>query len=198
MVNTSKSNGYRPLTIDYGLKNQVRMNNHDDVHASQAPMEQPERTAPGIPDKLLAFIMGLIVVVTFLQVFFRYALNDSLTWSEEVTRFLFIWLVFLGTVVNIRDRWNIGVDLLASLLPKSYTRPLALLDLLLVLGFLIFLVITGFIWVYYSRGAYSSATSLPLNVVLYGALPFTSVLGCYYCLLNIKEMIRSEEGEKVQ
>lgn len=160
--------------------------------------EQPDRLKKrslSIADKVLVFILGLIVVIMFLQVFFRYALNNSLTWTEEITRFLFIWLVFLGTVINIRDRWNIGVDLLASLLPESYTRPLLMFDQLLVLAFLIFLVTSGFTWVFYSHGAYSSAVALPINLALYGALPITSVLGCYYSFVELKKMMRPEREE---
>jgi TRAP-type C4-dicarboxylate transport system permease small subunit len=161
----------------------------------QEPPEQSKVTPLTWPDKALAFIMGLIAGETFLQIFFRYVLNNSLTWTEEITRFLFIWLVFLGTAINIRDRWNIGVDVLASVLPKSYRRHLPLLDMLLVLGFLIFLVLTGFVWVYLSRGSYSSAVGLPFNIVLYGALPLTSVLGCYYCLINLKKLRKTEREE---
>src|SRR3990170_4887410 len=84
------------------------------------------RKSIAVPDMILAAILGVIVIVMFLQVFFRYALNNSLTWNEEITRFLFIWLVFLGTALNIRDKWNIGVDLLAGLLPKSYSLRLQL------------------------------------------------------------------------
>jgi TRAP-type C4-dicarboxylate transport system permease small subunit len=162
----------------------------------EASAEKSESKRFGLPDKAIVVILGMIVVVMFFQVFFRYALNNSLTWAEEITRFLFIWLVFLGTVINIRDKWNIGVDVLAGLLPNSFTRRLLLLDLFLVLAFLIFLTVSGFIWVYSSRGSYSSAVGWPLNLVLYGALPATSVLGCYYCVINIAHLFHRRREEK--
>lgn len=158
--------------------------------------EQPKPTSLTRTDKVLAFVMGLIVVIMFLQVFFRYALNNSLTWTEEITRFLFIWAVFLGTAINIRDRWNIGVDVVASLLPKSWARYFELFDEWLVLAFLLFLVVTGFIWIYAVRGTYSSAVELPINIVLYAALPVTSLLGVYYCVRNLIKGKKSEGEER--
>ena len=44
----------------------------------------------------LLALFAVIIVCVSLQVFFRYVLNDPLTWSEELARFSFMWMVFLG------------------------------------------------------------------------------------------------------
>lgn len=137
-------------------------------------------------DMILAALMGIIVAVMFAQVFFRYVLNNSLSWSEEIVRFVFIWVTFLGAALNIRDKLHIGVDFFISLLPESWRKKFWLVDAVIVLLFLLFLVIGGFIWVYYAEGAYSSALGLPLHWVLYGALPLTSALAVYYLIRRIK------------
>lgn len=166
------------------------------VKAKEKTTESIKEKSMALPDLILAGIMAAIVLIMFFQVFFRYVLNNSLTWSEEITRFLFIWVVFLGTALNIRDKWNIGVDVLVGILPRSFARSFHLLDLLFVLGFLIFLAVGGFIWMYYSGGSYSSALGLPLNLVLYGALPVTAVLGCHYTFIRIKKTFDPNSGEK--
>ena len=150
----------------------------------------------GLADTTLAVLLGVIVIVMFAQVFFRYVLNNSLSWSEEVVRFLFIWLTFFGAAINIRDQWHIRVDFFVTRLPKRWSRRVFLLGSLLVVLFLLFLVGGGLVWVYYAEGASSSALGLPLNLVLYGALPITSVAGCYYAIRNIRKEMLQQEGRK--
>ena len=148
-----------------------------------------------LADTTLAILLGVIVVIMFAQVFFRYVLNNSLSWSEEIVRFLFIWLTFLGAALNIRDKWHIGVDFFVTRLPERWSRKIFLLGSVVLLLFLLFLVGGGFLWVYYAEGASSSALGLPLHLILYGALPVTSVAGCYYAIRNIRnEMLNQGEG----
>ncbi|MCG8307092.1 MAG: TRAP transporter small permease [Cytophagales bacterium] len=149
----------------------------------------------GPVDFILAVILGLIVVIMFVQVIFRYTFNDSLTWSEEVVRFLFIWLNFLGASILIRDKWHIGVDFFVDLLPGHMKKRMQLLDIILIVCFLVFLSISGFFWMYFTRGTVSSALRLPLNIMLYGALPVTSLIGILYGIGRIrKELIKIGKG----
>jgi len=150
----------------------------------------------GFLDLILSVILGLIVVVMFAQVIFRYAFNNSLTWSEEVVRFLFIWLVFIGASILIRDKWHIGVDFFVDLLPSGWKKRVQLMDTLLIVCFLIFLSISGFFWMYYTRGTVSSALGLPLNIILYGALPISSLLGILYGIGIIRnDIIDNQKGK---
>ena len=160
---------------------------------------KPRRHRLGLADNILAILLGVIVVVMFAQVFFRYVLNNSLSWSEEIVRFLFIWLTFWGAALNIRDKWHIGVDFFVTQLPQRWSRRVFLAGSVVVLLFLLFLVGGGFVWVYYAEGASSSALGLPLHLVLYGALPVTSVAGCYYIIRNIRKEMHTlrEEGKMV-
>jgi TRAP-type transport system small permease protein len=69
---------------------------------------------------LLAIIMVLMVVLVFGNVFMRYALNSGFTISEELSRWLFVWMTFLGAVVALRDNGHLGTDMLVGRLgPKG-------------------------------------------------------------------------------
>jgi TRAP-type transport system small permease protein len=57
---------------------------------------------------LLALIMLAMVVLVFGNVFMRYALNSGFTISEELSRWLFVWMTFLGAVVALRDNGHLG------------------------------------------------------------------------------------------
>ena len=75
-----------------------------------------------------AFLMVLMVSCLGAQVFFRFVLNASLTWSEELSRFAFIWLVYMGAVLGAKERIHIRVTAFHRLLPapvRGWTTPLA-------------------------------------------------------------------------
>ena len=63
---------------------------------------------------LSALLLALMVVLVFGNVVLRYALNSGITVSEEVSRWLFVWLTFLGAVVAIHDNGHLGTDMLVS------------------------------------------------------------------------------------
>lgn len=71
--------------------------------------------------KLLRFLMAaclfVMVVLVFGNVVLRYAFNSGITVSEELGRWLFVWLTFIGAIVAMRDRAHLGMDSLVSRLP---------------------------------------------------------------------------------
>ncbi|MBZ4645296.1 MAG: hypothetical protein PWR27_198 [Petroclostridium sp.] len=67
-------------------------------------------------EKLTVLIVIAMVIVVFAQVFFRYVLHNSLSWSEELAIFLFIWLTFIGGEIVLRNGGHIAVDALLNTL----------------------------------------------------------------------------------
>ena len=67
----------------------------------------------------LLALFAVIIVCVSLQVFFRYVLNDPLTWSEELARFSFMWMVFLCLGLAERDDQHIAVDFFVSKMPSG-------------------------------------------------------------------------------
>jgi TRAP-type C4-dicarboxylate transport system permease small subunit len=61
---------------------------------------------------LIAAALSLMAIFVFGNVILRYFFNSGLTWAEEVSRFLFIWLIFLGAILALRDNEHLGVDTL--------------------------------------------------------------------------------------
>lgn len=68
---------------------------------------------------LCAFLMVVMVFCLGAQVFFRFVLNASLTWSEELSRFAFIWLVYMGAVLGAKERIHIRVTAFHRLFPAA-------------------------------------------------------------------------------
>jgi TRAP-type C4-dicarboxylate transport system permease small subunit len=65
----------------------------------------------------IVLCLALMVVLVFGNVVLRYAFNLGITVSEEVSRFLFVWLTFLGAIIAFRERGHLGVDMVVSRLP---------------------------------------------------------------------------------
>lgn len=71
---------------------------------------------------LLAFLGAGMAAVVAAQVFSRYALNYSLFWSEELARYLLVWLSFLGATVAYYRGLHPGVDVLYARMPPGARR----------------------------------------------------------------------------
>ncbi|MET1416714.1 TRAP transporter small permease [Roseibium sp. HPY-6] len=77
-----------------------------------------ERVIFAVLRYLLVMILATMVVAVLAQVFSRYALDFSLTWSEELARICMITMVFLGAAVLSRDNEHLAVTTIIELLPK--------------------------------------------------------------------------------
>jgi TRAP-type C4-dicarboxylate transport system permease small subunit len=67
---------------------------------------------------LMVIAMGLMVLMVFGNVVLRYGFNSGITMSEELSRWLFVWMTFLGAVVALNRRAHLGTDALIGRLPR--------------------------------------------------------------------------------
>ncbi len=63
---------------------------------------------------LIVIALATMVVLVFGNVVLRYAFNSGITVSEEVSRWLFVWLTFLGAIVALKEHGHLGTDMLIS------------------------------------------------------------------------------------
>jgi TRAP-type C4-dicarboxylate transport system permease small subunit len=73
---------------------------------------------------LIIAAMAVMIVVVSVQVALRYLLNTSLDWSDEVSRMLFVWCMFLAIPLGIREGAHVGIELLVGHLPSAWRRTL--------------------------------------------------------------------------
>lgn len=71
-----------------------------------------------LEEVLMAVSLLGVVIMMSVHVFFRYVVKAPLTWSEEATRYLFIWFVFLGISYGIENDTHIRVNIIETLHPK--------------------------------------------------------------------------------
>jgi TRAP-type C4-dicarboxylate transport system permease small subunit len=79
-------------------------------------------------------LVGMTLAVSW-QVFGRYVLNDSPTWTEPLSIQLMGWFILLGSAVGIRENYHLGFDILRHVVPRPVARAMAAISMLTVLGF---------------------------------------------------------------
>ena len=143
-------------------------------------------------DWVLVGLFCVILAIILVAVFFRYVVNQSLFWSDEVVRYLFVWFTLLGAALVLRDRRHIRVEFFVEHMPRGLRRAVEVAGLLLILAFNVFLVVAGFLWVHQTAGTYTPALSLPLNWIFYAALPVTAALCCWFA---VRRFVAGEYAE---
>ena len=132
-------------------------------------------------------------------------LNDSLSWSEELVRYIFVWQVWLGASLGMRINEHIRVDMFVKKLPTAAQKFLNFLVILLLLWFYFALVFYGFQYLQSTieRNMTSTALRIPLAWV-YASLPVGSfIIAIRYIALLIKEVsklagtIKKDGGDRL-
>ncbi len=111
----------------------------------------------------LGFTMTLIVAV---QVFFRYVLNHSLFWSEELARFILVWLTFLGASCAYYRKVNPGVDFLYAKLSPLFKKMSSMLTHLASMALFGVMIVYGFQFAWFVRLQISPALQTPKWIIL--------------------------------
>jgi TRAP-type C4-dicarboxylate transport system permease small subunit len=90
-------------------------------------MQGLSRVLGWLEDALCAVALGSVALVVTGQVVSRYCFNYTPSWSEELSRYLVVWTIFVGTAVGVRKNIHIGVDALIRLAPHRVKLSLEVL-----------------------------------------------------------------------
>jgi len=102
------------------------------------------RTSERIVQYTLVGMVAIMTVIIILQVFMRYLFLYSLSWSEEVARYLMIWVSFLGASLALKYGFHIGVEFVINRIPEKMREWVNLIAKIGILIFLIYFTIGGF------------------------------------------------------
>ena len=140
---------------------------------------------------LLIAILGLMVLLVFSNVVLRYGFNSGIVFSEEVSRFLFVWMVFLGSVLMLRDNGHLGVHTLTKKLSLSGKKFCKFLSDFLTLCCCIVLTVGGWKVVVLNMPNIAPVSELPLGVVFIAVLICSVGMG----ILLLNSMYRLLTGK---
>lgn len=93
-------------------------------------MRKLARLIGNVPEVIGGLTLLGITLILFAGVVWRYFLVDPLTWSDEISRGLFMWLAFVGAAVGVKRRLHSSVTVLTARMPPFWQRAATLLALL--------------------------------------------------------------------
>ncbi|HSP82759.1 MAG TPA: TRAP transporter small permease [Gillisia sp.] len=140
----------------------------------------------------LVILLVLMVLAVLWQVFSRYVMNSPSSVTEELSRYLFIWIGILGAAYASGQQMHLAIDILHPKLNDKNRMMLRIfINILIILFCLTVLVIGGLnlVYVNYDLGQFSAALNVPLSVV-YLVVPLSGVLVIFY---KVNEIIHSKK-----
>jgi len=145
-------------------------------------------------EAILAMAMAAMVVMIFGNVVLRYAFGSGIMVSEEFSRFLFLWLTFLGAVVVLRRGGHLGFDTVVQALPHFGRLLCRAFAALLTLGVCVIFLWGAWPLVQVNMDNTSPVSGLPLGWAYASAL----VSGIGLCLLALTDLVMALRGREAE
>jgi len=144
---------------------------------------------------LATLVVAMVVSVTW-QVLSRYLFVVPAAWTEELARFLLIWIGMLGAAYAYRTHSHLGLDLLPAKLTGKRKVALNVLTHVLCLGFAAAVLIVGggsLVAMTWELKQYSAAMGLPIAYV-YSVIPLSGMLICLFALAAMFDRSAGDES----
>jgi TRAP-type C4-dicarboxylate transport system permease small subunit len=145
-------------------------------------------------DRTLNIVVAVILIVltltTFIQVLLRYVFGGALDWSVELARYLFLWFCFLGFSITLRRGGHVSVRFIVDLFPLWVQRMLLIISDICIFIFLGFIIVEGGFLTHIIRNNISPVMQIPMCYV-YIVIPISGILLIIYLLRTINRSWRS-------
>jgi len=138
---------------------------------------------------LLVVLMGAAVMNVLWQVVTRWGLKDPSSYTEELARYLLIWIGLLGAAYGVGQKLHLAIDILPTSLSGRKQRVLNIVIQLAVAAFSFAVMVVGgmrLVWLTLRFDQFSAALGIPLGYV-YSALPLSGVLIVFYAVCMIAD-----------
>ncbi len=159
--------------------------------------------------KLLKFLVFLclasMVILVFGNVVLRYVFSSGITFSEEFSRWLFVWLTFFGAIIAMREHTHLGVDSVVARLPLWGKKACYVLSHLLMILCCVMLLKGGWAQTVINMETEAAATGLPVSlfygiILVFGASALAILSYDLFMMLSGKtgeaDLIQVKESEE--
>ena len=140
-----------------------------------------------LEETICVILMSVMTIIIFIQVVMRYLMHNSLSWSEELTRYMLIWSTFLGATCVYYHGGNIAITAVQGLLPEKGRSVLKTLVHLICLVLFVVLTVYGF---RYTQKLGKNATSLPVKMRwIFICVPVSTCVMAWHALVLMLENV---------
>ena len=139
---------------------------------------------------IIAIIFFIMVIVGVLQILLRYFFNISLTWSNEILIFAFIWITYLSIVIALSKKLHLGVDMLTNLFPSSVQLKIQLFSNILIIIFCIVIFISSIPLIRGNFYQFSPSLGIRMSYI-YASIPIAMLS---MAIITFKEIIKNKKG----
>lgn len=143
-------------------------------------------------EKLLVILLIVTVTLTFIQVVMRYIFHNSLAWSEELARYLFLYLIWIGAAYAVKREQHLRIEIILNRIPKEKLKTFENFIYFIWLGFSVFLFISSLNMTMdvFASGQLSPAMRIPMGYA-YISIPLGTGLMCFRIIQKILENRRA-------
>ena len=136
-------------------------------------------------DRFNGALLALMFLTTFYQVLVRNVLFTTAMWTEELAKFLFVYIVFLGSATLVENEGHICIAVLTNRLPARLARWHKLFVLLVLIAFGVIFVWSSWLNVLNNWDFYAPSMTWFRLAYLYLGLVISGVMTLFYLLLNV-------------
>lgn len=131
-----------------------------------------------IEESAIVFLFAFNLIILFITVVYRYLLNNSPTWPEEASRYIMIWIIYLGVSQSIEKKTEIRIDALQRFINKNwfnvFTEFFAVLVCLIISAMLCYYSY-NFAKILHQSSSVAASFSMPMYLI-YAIIPATTFL----------------------
>lgn len=136
----------------------------------------------------LAILSAVVMIGSLvLGVFFRYVMQNSLSWSDEAAMLCFSWLIFLTAALMVRENGHVRIELVEAIIPQKAYYLLGEIVWIVIALVGLYMAWTGFQFISLTMGQTSPAMRYPIWL-RDASLPIGGVLITLYALLNLSPL----------
>lgn len=157
------------------------------LHALTGLLQRIERALDAVIQPIVFMGMAALIGVITLQIVSR-VFFTAVGWTEEVARFLLIWVTFLGATLAFQRGRHIAVTFVVDALPARLAQLARIAAVLVALGFMLALMVIGYR--YMQIQSFQRSASLRLSMTyIYAVIPLSAAIMAWYALVDVVELI---------
>ena len=140
---------------------------------------------------ILVTALSLIVILVFSNVVLRYIFGSGIIWSQELSRYLFVWMTFIGAIIAFKHNDHLAINMVVKRLPGFYKKIAVTLNYLIILFILALIFHGSWKMTVLNFDSTSPATGLPLSIIYVSGLLVSLGMGVMI-LINLIKLLTNK------